>query len=393
MGLHQHAPVEDLHQLAIGADLDAMADQVPGHRVQGLGHLDVVVAVDLRGGVDGQVVCLGGRREQMRRLLDPEVLSRAQSGGAMRAQPGGGHTPGHGPALGVVAVDEVLAVEERPAHVGNGPLHLRLVLGPAHPGGVDGKPPGGGVVGEGLVDAGLCRIGLVDDAGHVVGDDGSEHPAEESPGLLEASDDRLDGLGEGEPHEAVARQARGEDQGVADPTPAGLGVEEHAHAPEVDLELVSWVPVGHPDGDTPAPARTAQLGGEPGKGAHRDLETAAGQQVPDLGHGESLVLDPGADLVGLALESPPRGPVAVVAVGPDRLDHHGQEDVAQLFLPALPAQASGHRRLDVAPDRLAVDSREAFHPSEALAPQPEPEHFTYFEHRYLPESHRRSPIR
>lgn len=138
MGLHQHPAVEDPHQLAIGADLDPGADQVAGDRIQGTGDLDVVVAGDLGSGIDRQVIGLGGSRQETRSVLESEML-RAQGGRAVHAQPGGGPAPLGGVALAVVAIDGVLPGEHRAPDMGHRALHLRVVLGVANRGGVDGE--------------------------------------------------------------------------------------------------------------------------------------------------------------------------------------------------------------------------------------------------------------
>ena len=113
----------------VGPDLDPAADQVAGHRVERLVHLDVVVAVDLGRGVDGQVVGLVGAGRSTRCLLDREHLGRAALGGAVDAHPGPLPAPRLGPALGVGQVDERLAGEERLAHERHRALHPGLVLG------------------------------------------------------------------------------------------------------------------------------------------------------------------------------------------------------------------------------------------------------------------------
>ena len=99
--------------------------------------------------------------------------------------------PRLGRALGVVAVDEVLAGEQRGPHVGDGPLHPGLVLGPAHPGRVDGEAPGLGVLDEGLVEPGLDAVALSTMRDMLSGITVAEHAAEERPGRLAALDDGL----------------------------------------------------------------------------------------------------------------------------------------------------------------------------------------------------------
>src|SRR5437879_1058946 len=54
-----------------------------------------------------------------------------------------------------------------------------------------------------------------------------------------------------------------EDQCLAHPPPARFGVEDQAHAAEVDLEFIARLAIGDPNRDPPAPARTAHVDCEP----------------------------------------------------------------------------------------------------------------------------------
>ena len=79
------------------------------------------------------------------------------------------------------------------------------------------------------------NLGLCDDGGHVVGNYDREHPAEEPPGSLEATDDVFGALGESRPDELMAAEHRCEDEPVADPAP--LTVRDESETPEVHLQL------------------------------------------------------------------------------------------------------------------------------------------------------------
>ncbi len=109
----------------------------------------------------------------------------------------------------------------------------------------------------------------------------------------------------GEPGSSVARHRtfdvngrsvhRGEDEPVDDPPAAGRRIGEQAHPPEVDLELLPGLTVGHPDGRGP-PAE-AELGDAvPVEGPVRDRETVAGEERLDLREAQTL-LEPGLELV------------------------------------------------------------------------------------------------
>ena len=193
---------------AVGADVDTGADQVPRHRVERLGHLDVMIPVHLRRHVDRHVVALRRCRQQPGLLLDGEHLDRSALGGAMDPQPGPFPAPPLGPPLGVGEIDERLPGEERVAHERHGPLHPWLVLRATHPGRIDLEPAALGVLDERLVQPWRQRIGVVDDGRQVVGDHRGEHAAEERPRRFEPVDHVLGGLAERQPHEAVPASSR-----------------------------------------------------------------------------------------------------------------------------------------------------------------------------------------
>jgi hypothetical protein len=86
-----------------------------------------------------------------------------------------------------------------------------------------------------------------------------------------------------------------------------------------------------------------------------------------LGHRQPVDLQPRADLLDVRVELPPRRPVAVGAVRPHRLDHHGDERVAEPLLAAVRAQPERHRGGHVAAHRLAVDSGQSLGPADSFA--------------------------
>ena len=93
MGLDQLATPVDPHQLAVGADVDALTDQVAGDRVERLGHFDVMIAVDLRRRVERHVVAPARRWQQPRQLLEREQLGGTALRRAVDPMPGALLTP------------------------------------------------------------------------------------------------------------------------------------------------------------------------------------------------------------------------------------------------------------------------------------------------------------
>ncbi|MGH9260921.1 MAG: hypothetical protein ACRD08_13660, partial [Acidimicrobiales bacterium] len=101
---------------------------------------------------------------------------------------------------------------------------------------------------------------MLDDRLHVVGDHRGEHATEEPPRPFAPGDHILDRLSEREPHEAVARHHRREDQGVAHAAAATRRVGHQTEAPEVDLALITRLAVVHAHGcASPAATDVAHL--------------------------------------------------------------------------------------------------------------------------------------
>ena len=190
MDLDQLAPVEDPHQRPVGAHLDPSADERARDRVERPGDLDVMIPMHFRRRVDRDVIGRPRCRQQPGQLLGGEHLGGPLLGRAMHPQPGPLPAPDLGPALRVGEINEALASEERAAHELHLALDAGLVLRRAHPSRVDLEPAGLGVLDERLVQAGLKRIGAIDDRGQVVGDQRGEHATEERPRRLAAGDHR-----------------------------------------------------------------------------------------------------------------------------------------------------------------------------------------------------------
>ena len=378
--------MEHPHQRPVGADLDPLADQVPGHRVQRLGDLDVMVAVDLGGGVDGQVVGQRRRRCEPGRLGEGEQLRRAALRRAVDGVPGPGGAPHLRPALGIGQVQQALPSEKAVAHQRDRALHPRLVCGPPHPRRVHQEAPGLGVLDEGLVEPGLGGVGLLHDGGHVVRDHHGEHAAEKRPRRLEPGDHRGGGLGEGQPHEAVPAVAGSEDQRLAHPAPAQLRVRDQAHPAEVDLTLPAGLAVSDADRGGAGPAAHPEnLQGVAVQGALGHDHTLAGQQLTGLDRGQALGDHPRLELLVVGHQRGPHGAMAVGAVRAHTLAHHRQQLVGELLLTAGPVDAGLDRGAHIAAHSLAVHPRQPLDRTQPLAPQPQPQHFSDLVHANLPE--------
>lgn len=117
-----------LDQLTVGAGVQVLAQELLGHRVQRLGDLDVVVAVDLDPGEDRLVIRVRHGQQHGGRELG-EHLDRAGLDRAVDPHPGPPGAPGVRAGLRVGKVGEVLPSPEVATHVLNRPLHPWLVLG------------------------------------------------------------------------------------------------------------------------------------------------------------------------------------------------------------------------------------------------------------------------
>ena len=310
----------------------------------------------------------------------------------MDAHPGPLTAPRLSPPLRVGEIDEGLAGEEALAHERHHPLHPGLVLRGAHPGRVDHEPAGLRVLDERLVQARLERVGPLDDRLHVVGDHRGEHAAEEHPRRFAAVDHIADRLTERQPHEAVARHDRREDQRMTHPAAAGRPVGHQPEPAEVDLALVARLAVVHPHRRAPpAPPDVAHLQRVTVQRALRHHDPASAEELMGLAHRELVLLQPALDELMVGDQQPPRVTPAIRAVRAHNLHHRADEPVGELLLTAVADQTPLNRGGHVAADRLAVQPRQPLRRPDPLAPQPQPQHFTNLVHTNLPERHRRPP--
>ncbi len=127
VGLDQLPAGEHFHRGAVGADLDALTDQLSGHRIEAAGYLDVKITGHFRCREDRHVVTSGRDRQQFRLLLLDEQLRRALRGRAMNTQTRRRGAPHLNAALGIGKVHKLLACEEVAPHILDDPLDPRLV--------------------------------------------------------------------------------------------------------------------------------------------------------------------------------------------------------------------------------------------------------------------------
>jgi hypothetical protein len=166
---------------------------------------------------------------------------------------------------------------------------------------------------------------------------------------------------------------RGENQRMNHPTASAVEIEQQAHTPEVDLELLARVTVGDAHGGV-VPAVPELLHAEAverriGKRAPR----VATQLVVDLDECE-LLLEALLDEVFVFAHRLPR--VAVITrptPGPHRIDDFTDQLVGELALWIAALQAGCLRGIDVARHRLAIRLRETRHRALTMAQQPQPQ--------------------
>ena len=131
----------------------------------------------------------------------------------MDPQSGYVQAPPPGSQSHLLQTGEVAAPEEALADVLDAPLHVGLVLGVSHPGGVGDEPPVLGVFQEAPGEPGVQRVSARDRGGEVVDDQVPGDTAEEGPGRFQSGDDVFQFLAEGGPDEAVPGVGQHHDQG------------------------------------------------------------------------------------------------------------------------------------------------------------------------------------
>jgi hypothetical protein len=180
VGLDQLPVAEHLDQPGGEASVDVVANQPPWNRVQRAGDLDVAVGMDLRRR-PGRQLERGGRQRQQRwplaGLKDLQRLGAAQRPAGAAA--GDLEAPGLGGLLHGLEAGELAAGEEAIAHIGDRPLHARLILRLAGPGGVDEHAVVAGQLGIGAIQFGVVQVRADDTGLEVVGHQPPGRPTEE----------------------------------------------------------------------------------------------------------------------------------------------------------------------------------------------------------------------
>ena len=252
---------------------------------------------------DRHVVGQEWRREQQPLLVGFEGFEWSTPRRAVDAHPRVVETPRFGATLRVAKIHERLAGEEATTNVGHLTFDFRLILGPPNPSGVNQEGAVLGVLEERVVEARVGGVGLGNDRRQIIGDEDREDPVEERPGGVESLDDVVGSLTVGEPHEHVATPHRHHDECVHHATSIGVGIEQHSHATEVGLQLLTWFTVG--DAHRVVPGLGELLAAESLQGAIGNLHAASSEQVTDLGDGE-IAIHPLLDLLFVCGEQLPR---------------------------------------------------------------------------------------
>ena len=220
MGLDQFGVMVETHRDRVGTGAQRVAHPARRQRVEGLGHLSVLIARHLGIGPARDIVGRGGDRQERRSFFALEVLARQALGAGVAAHPVLVLTPMPRMAVGVLEIEQGLAGEAVVARGGDGPFDPSLVLGPARAGGIDVEAARLGIFEELGREAGAERIGLDDDPLGVVGDQDLEDPAVKRPGGFTGLDGAGHDLAEAGVDEAVARQDGREDPGAEPAAPA-----------------------------------------------------------------------------------------------------------------------------------------------------------------------------
>jgi len=220
-------------------------------------------------------------------------------------------------------------------------------------GSVDEETPVLGVLEERVVEA---RIGGISRGHHrrqIVGYEDRKDAVKERPGSVETLNDVVGSLTVGEPHEHVATPHRHHDEGVHHATSIGVRIEQHSHATEVGLQLLTRFTVG--DSHRVVAWLGELLGAESLQGATRNPHATSDEQVADLGDGE-IVIDPLLDLLFVRGEQLPRRAVFTSPRGANYLAHASDELIGELLITTTSREAELLGSVDVALGGLAIDA-------------------------------------
>ena len=319
-----------------------------------------------------------------------EDLQRPAPGGAVNPHSGDITAPASRFFPEVSQAFEVAALEEALADVLDAPLHLGLVLGVSHPGGIGDEPPVLGVFQEAPGEPGVQRVAPRHRGGEVVDDQILGDAAEEGPGRLQSGDDVFQFLAEGGPDEAVPGVTQHHDQRPHRPAAARFRVLDQTQTAEVQLRHLAGRGVLHPD-RAAAPAPPVAAGDEPVQGRVGYLTPSGCQQLLNSGELQALDVEPPVDLVC------PRAQQFLA--GRLRLSRAGTADAGQ---PAELVLGGGRTLLDhagllgrrqVLPDRVPGQASPRCYVALAVPSLPAPYDFCDFHSEHLPVRHHHSSLR
>jgi hypothetical protein len=188
MDFDQLASPKQLDRVGVSPGQQPLPDQLPRHRIDRSGYLNMAIRRDFGTGVDRDHERSGRGRQQQRCFLLGEHLTRARAGGAVDAGAGDLGAPQCGAGPAVRQVGEVFTGEEAGPYVLHTLFDARFIFGMANPRRVNHEASSLDVFTEAVVQSRLGVIGLVDDRFHVIRDDDLEHATKERPGRLEPGD-------------------------------------------------------------------------------------------------------------------------------------------------------------------------------------------------------------
>ena len=277
---------------------------------------------------------------------------------------------------------EIAALEEALPDVLDAPLHLGLVLGVSHLGGVGDEVPALGVFQEAPGEDGMQRVRSRHRRREIVDDQVPRDAAEEGSGRLQASDDVLQLLAKGGPDEAVPRVGQHHDQGPHRPAVSRVRIGDQTQPAEIHLRHLAGSGILHAHGGPAALAPVAFLN-EAAQRLVRYPAAAAQQQLVNTGQLQPVPADPLVDLVGPRSQQVLAGRLRLP--WPRLADGHQPDELVLAGKTSFPGNAPRLRRGEILADRVPRQAGARCDLTVPLARLPSPDDFLYFHSGNLPE--------